>query len=137
MKQFEENKRFSFKGEYYNLCEYELNSTMVMDDEIDPDLTKIDFELRVLLAERSRQLGMLLSCIRASERGEDADTWEKQYFFYREQVKNFEEKLNERISELEQYDIYHPIVPANEEMTVESVKKESILSSIRSKLFGL
>lgn len=137
MKQFEENKRFSFKGEYYNLCEYELNSAMVMDDEIDPDLAKIDFELRVLLAERSRQLGLLLSCIRASERGEDADTWEKQYIFYREQVKNFEEKLNERMSELEQYDIYHPIVPANEEMTVESGKKESVLSSIRSKLFGL
>ena len=41
------------------------------------------------------------------------------------------------MSELEQYDIYHPIVPANEEMTVESGKKESVLSSIRSKLFGL
>ena len=59
MKQFEENKRFSFKGEYYNLCEYELNSAMVMDDEIDPDLAKIDFELRVLLLRSVARMRIL------------------------------------------------------------------------------
>ena len=98
----------TFRGEHYYICHYESNSAMIMDDDWDADQAKIDFSIKILLAQRSDQLGLLLSTIRGIKRG-DMPNGDQMYEFYRERVKEYEDQLNERIGELKEFDIYHPI----------------------------
>lgn len=81
-----------------------------MDADWDRDQAKIQFDLKELLVNRVNPLANLLALIRIIEREGSSTNIELSYQIHRDIVREIEDKLNDRIDELIDFDIYHPIV---------------------------